>query len=157
MKRMIVFLAGMLFALSASAAQDVTVSGAWTRATAPGQGSAMIGMNITSSRDAKLVAVAVGKDVANRAAIHTMKQKNGMMIMREVDSLALPAGHKVVLGTGDHIMLTGLKHSLKKGESVAVRLTVEFANKQRETIKVNAPVRRFAPGMNGGMSGSGGY
>lgn len=157
MKRLIVFLAGMLCALSAFAAQDVKVSGAWARATAPGQDSAMIAMSITSSRDAKLVAVAVGKDVADRAAIHTMKQKDGMMVMREVDSLPLPAGHTVVLGAGDHIMLTGLKHPLKEGEAVAVRLTVEFAGKRRETIKVNAPVRRFAPrSMNGGMSRMGG-
>ena len=149
MRRLTVFLAGMFFALSALAAQDVTVSGAWARATAPGQDSAAVSMNITSARDAKLVAVAVGKDVAEHAALHTMTQQNGMMMMREVDSLALPAGHPVSLGAGDHIMLTGLKHPLKDGDSVALKLTVEFADKQRETVEVRAAVRKFAPAMEG--------
>jgi periplasmic copper chaperone A len=156
MKRLIVFLVGMLFVLSAFAAQDVAVSGAWARATAPGQDSAMVAMNLTSSRDARLVAVAVGKDVAEHAAIHTMKQQNGMMLMREVDSLALPAGHEVSLGAGDHIMLTGLRHPLKEGTSVALKLTVEFANKQRETFEVKAPIRKFAPSGMDGMRNMGG-
>jgi len=102
-------------------------------------------MNITSSHDARLVAVAVGKDVADRAEIHTMKHENGMMVMRQVDSLALPAGHAVSLGAGDHIMLIGLKHPLKAGDSVPLQLTVETAGKRHETVKVDAKVRMSAP------------
>lgn len=156
MKRFSVFLAGMLFALTAFAAQDVQVSGAWARATAPGQASAAVSMNITSSRDAKLVAVAVDKDVAEHATIHTMKQQNGMMVMREIDSLALPAGHEVSLGSMDHIMLTGLKHPLQAGASVKLKLTVEFADKQKEAIEVSAAVRKFAPSAMGNMHDMGG-
>ena len=150
MKQLTGFVAGMLLAVSAFAAQDVTVSGAWVRATAPGQDSAAASMNITSARDARLVAVAVGKDVADRAELHTMKHENGMMVMRRVDSLALPAGHAVSLGEGDHIMLIGLKHQLKPGDSVPLKLTVETAGKRHETVKVDAEVRMSAPdGMNG--------
>jgi len=149
-------MAGMLLALSASAAQDVTVSDAWVRATAPGQDSAAASMNITSSRDAQLVGVAVGKDVADSAELHTMKHENGMMVMRRVDSLALPAGHAVSLGKGDHIMLIGLRHPLKAGENVPLELTVETAGKRHETVKINAPVRMFAPQGMGDMHGMGG-
>jgi periplasmic copper chaperone A len=145
MKKLAGFIAGMCFALSAFATQDVTVSGAWVRATAPGQDSAAASMNITSSRDAKLVAVAVGKDVADRAELHTMKHENGMMVMRRVDSLALPAAHAVSLGAGDHIMLIGLKHPLKPGASVPLKLTIEFAGKHKQTIDVEAEVRMSAP------------
>jgi copper(I)-binding protein len=156
MRQLSGFLAGMFLAASAFAAQDITVSGAWVRATAPGQDSAAASMNITSSRAAKLVAVTVGKDVADRAELHTMKHENGMMMMRAVDSLPLPAGQQVKLGSGDHIMLIGLKHPLKAGDSVLLTLTVETAGKHRETVKVDAEVRMSAPdGMNG-MHGMGG-
>jgi periplasmic copper chaperone A len=156
MKRLFGFMAGMCLALSAFAAQDVMVSGAWVRATAPGQDSAAASMEITSAHDAKLVAVAVGKDVARRAEIHTMKHENGMMVMRQVDSLALPAGHAVSLGEGDHIMLIGLKHPLKAGDSVPLKLTVETAGKHRETVEVDAAVRMFAPHETSGMHDMGG-
>jgi periplasmic copper chaperone A len=156
MKRLTGFVVGMLLAMSAFAAQDVTVSGAWVRATAPGQDSAAVSMNITSARDARLVSVEVGKDVAAKAEIHTMKQENGMMIMREVDSLALPAGHEVSLGAAEHIMLTGLRHPLSPGASVALKLTIETADKHRETVEVNAAVRKFAPPAMNGMHDMGG-
>lgn len=139
MRQFIGFLAGALFSLSAVAAQDVTVSGAWVRATAPGQDSAAVSMHITSSRDAHLVGVS--SPVAKHAAIHTMKHENGMMVMREVDELALPAKQEVTLGSGDHIMLTGLKRPLKAGDSIALKLTVEFAGRHKETIPVRARVR----------------
>ena len=139
MRQFIGFLAGALFSLSAVAAQDVAVSGAWLRATAPGQDSAAVSMHITSSRDARLVGVS--SPVAKHAAIHTMKHENGMMVMREVDALALPAKQQVTLGSGDHIMLTGLKRPLKAGDSVPLKLTVEFSGKHRETIAVHARVR----------------
>ena len=89
-----------------------------------------------------------------------MKQQNGMMIMRQVDSLALPAGHPVTLGSSDHIMLIGLKHGLKPGDSVPLKLTIEFSGRHRESVEVNATVRKFAPSGMGGMhkmGGMGGY
>ena len=156
MKKLSGFVAGMLFALSAFAAQEVTVSNAWVRATAPGQGSAAASMDVTSARDAKLVAVTVGKDVADSAELHIMKHEDGMMVMRRVDSFALPAGHKVVLGPSDHIMLIGLKHQLKAGDSVPLKLTIETAGKHRETVEVNAEVRKFAPHGMDGMHDMGG-
>lgn len=138
MKRLIGFCAGVLFSLSAMA-QDVTVSGAWARATAPGQDSASVSLNISSKRDARIVAVST--TVADTAELHTMKHENGMMVMRAVDSMALPAGKRVSLGRGDHIMLVGLKHQLKAGERVPLTLTVEFAGKHRESVAVEAEVR----------------
>lgn len=156
MKRMIGFCAGVLFSLTA-AAQGVTVSGAWVRATAPGQDSAAVSMNITSARDARLIAVR--SPLAKHAELHTMKHENGMMIMRAVDSMALPAKQQVSLGAGDHIMLTGLKHQLKEGEQVPLKLTVEFADKHRKTIAVKAEVRSLTamqPMPMHDMSGMGG-
>ena len=124
------------------------------RATAPGQDSAAVSMRITSKHDAQLVGVSSA--VAKHAAIHSMKHENGMMVMREVESLSLPAGKEVVLGSGYHIMLTGLKRPLKVGERVPLKLAVEFAGHRRGHVEVSALVRPLTARSDEGMSGMGG-
>jgi copper(I)-binding protein len=120
-------------------ADDVSVSGAWTRATAPGQNSAAVSLHITSQKDARLVSASSSASAS--AELHTMKHDNGMMMMRQVDAISLPAKHDVDIGNGDHIMLIGLKKPLKAGDSVPLTLTVEFVDKSRENISVKAEVR----------------
>ena len=53
-----------------------------------------------------------------------MKMDGGVMKMRAVDKLALPAGKPVDLKPGGyHVMLMDLKQPLKEGETVPVTLT----------------------------------
>ncbi len=138
MKRLWMGAALLLWAAQAWAG-EVAVSDTWVRATAPGQDSASVSLHITSQRAASLVGVS--SSVARSAAIHVMHHENGMMMMRETSSLSLPAGQEVMLGHGDHIMLEGLKEPLKAGESVPLKLVVEFADKRRETLDIKAEVR----------------
>ena len=93
MKR--ILCAGLL-AMSAVSAQadEVKVSDAWARATAPGQDSAMVQLVITSKKDGKLVAVS-SKD-AQTAELHSMVHEGGMMKMRQVDTIELPDRKSVV-------------------------------------------------------------
>jgi copper(I)-binding protein len=67
-------------------------------------------------------------DFAN-VEIHEMSMQGNVMQMREVkDGLAIPAHGDVKLTPGGyHLMLTGLKHSLVKGETAKVTLTFEHA------------------------------
>lgn len=136
-KRAVLGIAVLFWAVGSWAA-DVAVSGASVRATVPGQDSAAVSVLIVSQKDARLVAVS--SPAAARGEIHIMKHENGMMTMQEVDSLALPAKQEVRLGHGSHIMLVGLKQPLKAGSSVPLTLTVEYADKRRETIEVKAEV-----------------
>lgn len=137
-KNIILGMVALMWAIPASAG-DVVVTGAWVRATAPGQDTAAVSLNIISEKEARLVAVS--SPAAKKAELHTMKHENGMMVMRAVDALALPAKQQVSLGAGDHIMLLGLKHPLKAGNSMPLRLTVEFADKRKETVGIKAEVR----------------
>lgn len=125
-------------------AGDVAVSDASVRATAPGQDSAAVSLVITTPKDARLVGVS--SPAATRGEIHVMKHENGMMTMQEVDALALPAKQEVRLGHGSHIMLVGLKQPLKAGSSVPLTLTIEYADKRRETIEVKAEVTPLTAG-----------
>lgn len=132
-------LAVLLYAAQ-SFAGEVAVSDAWSRATAPGQDSAAVGLRITSQKDARIIAVS--SPASAEAQMHTMSHDNGMMKMRMVESFSLPAKKEVILGAGgDHLMLINLKKPLKAGDSVPLTLTVQFFDKQTEKIETRAAVR----------------
>lgn len=128
-------------------AGEVTVSDAWSRATAPGQEVGMVGLVITSQKDANLIAVT--SSASNTSEIHTMSMDNGVMKMRQLEKLPLIAKQAATLGPGgNHLMLIGLKQALKAGDTVALTLTVEFSDKSTEKINVNAKVKAISAGMN---------
>ena len=138
-------LAALLFAVQVQAG-EITVSGAWSRATAPGQAVGMVGLVITSPKDARLIAVTSA--AAESAEIHTMTMDNGVMQMRQIEFLPLPSKQPVTLGPGgEHLMLLGLKHALKAGDKVPLTLTVRFADNSTEKITVKALVRPLTAGQ----------
>lgn len=132
----------LLMSTGASAAEKVTVqvSNAWVRATVPGQPVAGAYMDLRADRAAKLVKVA--SPVAKRGEIHEMKDDGGMMTMRAVDAVELPAGTTVSLAPGGlHVMLFGLAKPLVAGHKV--KLTLEFHGDSGGVFKqtVEVPVR----------------
>ena len=133
----------MLFCAAQAWAENVVVSDASARATAPGQESAAIRFSITSKKEARLVAIV--SPVAGAVEIHSMTHDNGVMKMRAIEFLPLPAGKMVKLGaSGNHVMLLNLKNPLKAGESVPLTITVEFADKRKEKVNVSAEVKPLA-------------
>ena len=121
----------------------VTVSNAWVRATVPGQQVAGAYLEISSIENATLVSAK--SPAAKNVEIHVMSMEAGMMSMRQLDRLELPAGKTVALAPGGyHLMLTGLKQPLKKGDTVPLRLIIEGKNKSRSVVKINAAVRGIA-------------
>jgi periplasmic copper chaperone A len=129
---------GLLAALLLSAnvyAGDIQIEGAWLRATAPGQDAASLDFSIISKQPAVLLGVS--SEVCRVAELHRMIQEDGMMKMREVKALELPAGKLVNLGkSGYHLMLVGLKAPLKAGEKIPLTLTIKLTNNR--TVKVDA-------------------
>lgn len=97
-------------------------------------------MDITSARDASLVRVE--SPIAGTVEVHSMEMKGNLMTMRAVDKIDLPAGKQVRLAPGGfHIMLMDLKQPVKNGETVPLKLTIEYPDKKRESINVSAQVR----------------
>lgn len=133
MNKFIMLLLAMLLSISAYAG-DIRVENAWARATAPGQDAAMVDLTITSAKDAQLVGFS--STLCKSAQMHSMKHENGMMEMREVEAIELPAGRRVALKeNGYHLMLIGLQASLKAGDSVPLTLSVKVSGK---IVKVDA-------------------
>ena len=128
----------------ALAADAVSVGKPWVRATVPGQSVAGAYLDITAKADAVLVGVA--SPVAARAELHTMTMDGGVMKMRPLDKLDLPAGKTVNLKPGGHhVMLIDIRRELKAGERVPLTLTVQDPRGARSTLQVDAEVRA-APG-----------
>ena len=130
--------AAALAALPASA--QVTVSDAWVRGTVAGQKVTGAFMQLTSPADAALVAAT--SPVAKIVEIHEMTMDGGMMKMRAVDKLVLPAGKAVDFKPGGyHMMLMDLTQPLKVGDTVPLMLTITDNAGNKQTIEVKAVVR----------------
>jgi periplasmic copper chaperone A len=134
------FLAALLMSVCVYAG-DIQVENAWARATAPGQDAAGVDLTITSKQAATLVEVSSA--VCKTVELHnmTMTHDSGMMKMREVPAIELPAGKRVNLSeSGYHLMLTGLKAPLKVGESVPLTLDIKVS-KRMVRVQAKAEVR----------------
>jgi copper(I)-binding protein len=67
--------------------------------------------------------------------------KDGIMRMRPLARVPLPAGKPVELQGGTHVMLMELAHALRAGEQVPLRFVIEDRAGHRSHIDVTAPVR----------------
>lgn len=124
----------------------VKVEGGWARATVQGQQATGAFMKLTAPQATRLVSVA--SPVAGVAEIHEMKMDGGVMKMRAVNALDLPANQAVELKPGSyHLMLMDLKAPLMKDSSVALTLTFKDAKGVESKQQVSLPV-------NTGMSAS---
>lgn len=141
-KTLLTMMASVMLMASAAHAADVSVSisNAWARATVPQQKSSGVFLDIAADQDAKLVKATSA--VAKHTEIHEMKHEDGVMKMREVPFVALPAKQTVHLGPGGyHIMLIDLAAPIKEGDSIPLRLTVADEKGKEREIDVNAVAR----------------
>lgn len=125
-------------------AQSVKVANAWVRAPAPGQKTAGAYLELTSERNAALVAA--GSSVAERVELHSMSMEGGVMRMRALPRIELPAGQAIRLAPGGlHLMLIDLKQALKPGDRVQLVLSVQpsgaSSGTSLTTITLEAEVR----------------
>jgi copper(I)-binding protein len=131
--------AAVWIASAAQAAAVVEVKDAWVRATVPGQKVAGAYLEIQSRSAARLVGAR--SPVAKSAEIHSMSNDGGVMKMRHLDALDLPAGQSVRLEpNGNHIMLFDIKQPLEAGARVPLTLIIEQKGK-RKSVEVQAEVR----------------
>lgn len=131
-----------LAVFAAQAMAEVGVKDPWVRGTVAGQKATGAFMELTSSENAVLLGAA--SPVAGVVEVHEMSMDKGVMKMRALPRLDLPAGKAVALKPGSyHIMLMDLKQPLKKGEAVPLTLKVEGTDKKLSTLEVKAEVREL--------------
>jgi copper(I)-binding protein len=126
-------------ALAGQAAMgNITVEGAWSRATPGGAEVAAGYLTIVNHSDVADRLVSASTAIAGKTEIHQMKMSDGKMEMRPLpDGIEIPAKGTVALEPmGYHLMLMQLKHPLEKGETFAGSLTFEHAGTIDVTFNV---------------------
>ena len=122
--------------LLAAAAPAVQITGAWARATVPGQDSGAVYLNITATSPDKLLSAA--SPDASSAMLHQTTHMGSMSGMSDMDAMPIAAGATLAFAPGGaHIMLTGLAHGLKAGTHIRLDLTFVHAG----TLHVSVPVQ----------------
>ena len=123
-------------------AQNVEVKDAWARSSVQGQKATGAFMKLIAKEDVRLVAAF--SPAAGVVEVHEMSMDNGVMKMRALPKLDLPAGKAVALKPGGyHIMLMDLKKPMLKGETIPLTLKIEGKDKKVSSIEVKAEVREL--------------
>ena len=121
----------------APTSSPVTVTNAWVKTTVPGGQVSAAYMDIKSTAPVKLVKVETS--IAGNVEIHNMSMHDGVMEMKAVDAIDVPANKTVSLKPGSyHVMLMMLAASISKGDSVPIKLTFEGADKKPFSVDVKA-------------------
>jgi copper(I)-binding protein len=136
--------------LAGAAHAQVQVQDPWVRGMVGTQKATGAFMRLTSPTAARLVGAS--SPVAGVVEIHQTKMEGGVMRMRPVEAIELPAGKAVELKPGGyHVMLMQVPRPLKEGETVPMTLVVEGKDGKRQMIEVKAPVKALATPAHQGM------
>ena len=113
----------------------------WSRATPPGAKVAGGYLIIKNSGGEPDRLVSISSDVSQKAEVHEMAVKDGVMTMRPLTGgVEIPAGGEVKLEPGSfHIMFVGLKEPAVEGVKFPGTLTFEKAGKVDVEFAVDKP------------------
>lgn len=140
------WLAGPALAAEFSAG-PVTVSGPWSRATAPTAPTGVAFMTLSTGGEPDRLLDAESP-VAELVELHThIMDDGGIMRMRPVEAIEIVPGEPTRLAPGGlHIMLIGLQQPLVRGEQFPLTLIFENAGTLEITVPVAGPGASGPPG-----------
>ena len=132
---------------------QIVVEKAWVRATPKMAVTGGGYITVTNRGPGEDHLLNVTTPVAEKIQFHAMAIDNGVAKMTQFSAIELHPGVPVVFKPGGiHMMLLGLKHQLKEGETVPLTLAFEKA----DAIEVDARVLGIgATGDLGNQAGSG--
>jgi copper(I)-binding protein len=115
----------------------IAVEDAWARATLPAQASSAVYFTIRNTGGAdRLLSVS---STAATASLHSASMDNGVMRMRPLESLDIPANSTVELKPGGaHVMLTDVAQPLTDGMTVPLDLSFERAGERHVVATVRS-------------------
>lgn len=101
----------------------ISVNDPYFRETIPGQSRTAGFFAVANSGGIDCVLAAAHSSTAERLEIHEHSHRDGVMQMRQVQSLTIPAGASVALSPGGyHLMVFGTQAPYRAGEQVPVSL-----------------------------------
>ncbi|WP_026279661.1 copper chaperone PCu(A)C [Thioalkalivibrio sp. ALJ16] len=119
----------------------------WVRLMPPGMPSTAGYMTLLNTTEEDIEIVSGSSPVAAVTELHDhVEDDAGVMRMREVEAITIPAGGEVALQPGGlHVMLIDLHEPLQKGQEVSI----ELHTRSGELFTVEAEVRRAKGEMMG--------
>jgi copper(I)-binding protein len=125
----------------------IMVDDPYVRAVPPGQPNSAAFMTIMNKGENPVALVSASSSAAGVVELHTHVHEDGMMKMRRIEKIDVPAGGSTALEPGGlHVMLIGLTQDLKPEDKVAI--TLEFSD--GSTQELEAPVRKIMMQMKSG-------
>jgi copper(I)-binding protein len=139
MRILVVFLLAMMTRpVLAEVAASIQVDKQFARPAIQRQANSAIYMELRNG-GSNAALVSATSEASHVVELHTHINDNGLMRMRKIDRIELPAGQDVRLQPGGlHIMLIGLKRDLVLGEQVD--FTLKFDDGSEQTV--TAPIQR---------------
>ena len=114
---------------------EIVIRDGWVQEGPPSQKITAAYMVIENHGQADVALKSASTSAADVIELHKMELADGLMKMRRVDSINIPAGGKAELKPGGyHLMVIGLKQPLKEGDMVSI--SFEFSDEERQTIKL---------------------
>ncbi|MCB1858017.1 MAG: copper chaperone PCu(A)C [Gammaproteobacteria bacterium] len=119
------------------ASDSITVTDAYVPATPPGAPNGVAFMTLRNHSGTDSILVAANSSVSKVAELHGHESHQGMMRMRRVAQVVVPAGGMVKLESGGlHMMLIGLQQDLRPHNRVAIGLVFSDGSE----LHIEAPV-----------------
>jgi len=139
--RLMVRMLALAAAMPLPAASDhrIDIVDARIVATAPAQRATAGYMRLRSATATRLLAAE--SPAAAAVEFHVMSMADGIMRMRQVPAIELPARETVELSpSGVHLMLRDLRQRLRAGDSVELSLTFSAPLGDRRAVQLLVPV-----------------
>lgn len=137
------------------AAADLQVSNPYVRAVPPGMPNSASFMQVSNHSATAAALVGAESDIAKVVELHTHINDNGMMRMRKIERIDVPANGSVSLQPGGHhVMLIGLNRELKPGDMVDITLVADDGTRvpvkalvKLMQMKLKMPMKSHGQGM----------
>lgn len=143
-KSFLIATAAMAMTAAAARAEDftlgkLTIANVQLRQTIAGRPAAAF-FTIKNAGDRADKLVSVSSALARRVEIHHSAMEGGVMKMRPVDGVAIPANAAAMLKPGGyHVMLFGIARKLDKGAKVPLTLHFQTSGEVKVMATVGAP------------------
>ena len=135
------FYSSLALLLAVPALAKVEAVDGYVRLLPPGSPNTAAFMVLKNDADKPVKLVTVASPEAGRAELHTHLHENGVMKMRQVESIEIPARGEAVLKPGSlHVMLFEVR-DLSQGTPFPLVLTLDDG----QTLTLNLPVKLVEP------------
>jgi len=139
MKRLSVFFAALSLsgAAFAGAANDIVVHEPYVRLAPPNAQATGAFMVLKNGSERQVKLVKADNPASQLTELHNHINDNGVMRMRQVPDIVIPAEGEAVLKPGSlHVMLINMKAPLTEGQVVPITLTFDDGSSKQVEVKV---------------------